>query len=87
MSGIYEDMKWSWRSADSKCDIKAQRHAISRTVKRYMASENNGDHRQDCDTKCLDLDMDADSSRGGWLRLGPVDGFDEEAYCGPTLII
>ncbi|KAJ5508577.1 hypothetical protein N7527_010720 [Penicillium freii] len=80
-------MKWSWRSADPKCDIKAQRHANFRSVERYMASENNRDHCQDCDTECLDLDMDADSSRSGWLRLGPVDGFDEETYCGPTLTI
>ncbi|KAK4864128.1 hypothetical protein LT330_010158 [Penicillium expansum] len=47
-----------------------------------MASEDNEEHCQHCDTKCLC--MDAGSSQGRLLKLGPVDGSDE-AYCGPTL--
>ncbi|KAJ5952607.1 uncharacterized protein N7479_011020 [Penicillium vulpinum] len=83
MSGTYEDVKWYWRSADPECDIKAQRDAISRAVKHYMASKDNGEQCQDCNTKCLR--MDAGSLGDGWLKLGAVGGFDEEAYCGPTL--
>ncbi|KAJ5498978.1 hypothetical protein N7453_008029 [Penicillium expansum] len=47
-----------------------------------MASEDNEEHCQHCDTKCLC--MDAGSSQGRLLKLGPVDGSDE-TYCGPTL--
>ncbi|KAJ5178242.1 uncharacterized protein N7500_000941 [Penicillium coprophilum] len=85
MSGISKDMKWPWRSADSDCGIEAQRDAMSGAVKHYMASEDNRDHcQEDCNTKCIRLE--AGSSRDGSLKLAPVDGLDEEAYCRSTLI-
>ncbi|KAJ5356639.1 hypothetical protein N7517_011248 [Penicillium concentricum] len=83
MSGTYEDMKWSWQSADSECDMETQRDTISGAVKHYMTNEDNREHRRDCDTQCLRID--ATSYRNGWLKLGPVDRFDEKAYCGPAL--
>jgi hypothetical protein len=86
MSGTYENMKRSWQSVDPECDIcdiKAQRDAISHATKDYTTREDNKEHCKDGDTKCLC--MDAGSSRDGWLKLGPVDEFDEQAYCGPTL--
>ncbi|KAJ5200410.1 hypothetical protein N7491_008785 [Penicillium cf. griseofulvum] len=83
MSGTYENMEWSWRSVDPECDIKAQRDAISRAIKHYTTSKTSKEHCEDCDTKCLR--MDAGSSRDVGLKPGPVDEFDEKAYCGPTL--
>ncbi|OQE44541.1 hypothetical protein PENCOP_c002G05143 [Penicillium coprophilum] len=85
ISGTCEYMKWPWQSADSECGIEAQHDAMSRSVKHYMASEDNGGHcQEDCDTKFLR--MEDGSSRDGWLKLAPVDKLDEEAYCLPTLI-
>ncbi|KXG47760.1 uncharacterized protein PGRI_016300 [Penicillium griseofulvum] len=83
MSGTYENMKWSWQSVNPECDIKAQRDAISHATKDYTTSEDNKEYCRDGDTKCLR--MVAGSSRDGWLKLKPVDEFDEKAYCGPTL--
>ncbi|OQE39817.1 hypothetical protein PENCOP_c006G01068 [Penicillium coprophilum] len=80
MRGTSETLKWSYKSSGRNCDTKAQHDTISGAIKKYMADM---EHEKICGTHCLRLDYGG--TWDGWLNLGPVNSFNDGAYCGPEL--
>lgn len=83
LNGTYEDMKWTWRSSDQKCNLKDHRATLDYVIKEYVARRKDLGRCEDCDTQCLQIY--APGAWGGWVKLGPIGGFNEQAYCGPSL--
>ena len=80
MSGTYENLRWSYYSSGRNCDTTAQHDTIAGAIKKYLTTVENN---KVCGTQCLR--MDHGGTWDGWLKLGPVNGFNDNAYCGPSL--
>lgn len=80
MRGSYEGLRWSYHSSGRNCDTTAQQATIAGAIKKYMT---NVEHDKICGTHCLR--MDHGGTWDGWLKLGPVNSFNDGAYCGPEL--
>ncbi|GAQ05283.1 hypothetical protein ALT_2604 [Aspergillus lentulus] len=53
---------------------------IQEAIAEYIRNAENG---RICGTQCLRLDHDG--TWNGWLKLGSVSSFNEDAYCGVGL--
>ncbi|KAH1898216.1 hypothetical protein KXV57_009713 [Aspergillus fumigatus] len=82
MHGTFEGLKWTYYSTGRNCDTTAQHDTIAGAIKKYL---NNVEHNDICGTQCLR--MDHGGTWDGWLKLGPVGSFNENAYCGPSLSV
>ncbi|KAJ5782649.1 hypothetical protein N7457_004423 [Penicillium paradoxum] len=80
ITGTEEGMKWTWQSG-RECDAERHREMLTGAVKEFLSKHENLANCEDCETQCLK--MDYGGSLEGWVKLGPIDGFDEEFYCGP----
>jgi hypothetical protein len=80
MHGTFEGLRWTYYSSGRNCDTTAQHDTIAGAIKKYL---NNVEHNNICGTQCLR--MDHGGTWDGWLKLGPVGSFNENAYCGPSL--
>ncbi|RHZ59253.1 uncharacterized protein CDV56_105070 [Aspergillus thermomutatus] len=80
MYGTFEGLKWTYHSTGRNCDTTAQHDTIAGAIKKYLS---NVEHNNVCGTQCLR--MDHGRTWDGWLKLGPVSSFNENAYCGPSL--
>lgn len=80
MSGTYQGLKWTYHSTGRNYDTTAQHKTISGATKKYLT---NVEHNNVCGTQCLCLDHGG--TWDGWLKLGPIKGFNDNAYCGPRV--
>ncbi|KAF7164055.1 hypothetical protein CNMCM6106_000749 [Aspergillus hiratsukae] len=80
MSGTIEGVRFTYHSTGQHCDTTAQRDAIAGAIKKFVS---NVEHDKICGTLCLRLDHGG--TWNGWLKLGPVGSFNENAYCGSGL--
>lgn len=83
MSGTHGGLKWTWTSSDSECNVRSRRVNIKMALEDYSTKSENVDHCQSYNTHCLTLD--AGTFAEGWVKLGLIEKFDEDAYCGPSL--
>ncbi|GIJ86638.1 hypothetical protein Asppvi_005530 [Aspergillus pseudoviridinutans] len=80
MTGTFDNVKWSFYATGQHCDTTAQEASIQGAIAEYIRNAENGTI---CGTQCLRLDHGG--TWNGWLKLGSVSSFDENAYCGVGL--
>ncbi|KAJ5139200.1 uncharacterized protein N7515_004048 [Penicillium bovifimosum] len=80
MSGLIDGISWSYHSTGAHCDTTAQLDTIAGAIKKYP---DKSEHYKVCGTQCLRLDHGG--TWNGWLKFGPAEGFNKNAYCGPGL--
>lgn len=79
ITGSFDNVKWSF-NATGQCNTTAQESAIQGAVAEYIRIAENGTV---CEIQCLRLDQGG--TWNGWLKLGKVSNFSEDAYCGVGL--
>ncbi|KAF4211816.1 hypothetical protein CNMCM5878_002017 [Aspergillus fumigatiaffinis] len=80
MTGAFDNVKWSFYATGQHCDTTAQESTIQGAIAEYIRNAENGTI---CGTQCLRLDHGG--TWNGWLKLGSVSSFNEDAYCGVGL--
>jgi hypothetical protein len=77
MTGTFDNVKWSFYATGQHCNTTAQEATVQGATAEYIRNAENGTI---CGTQCLRLDHDG--TWNGWLKLGSVSSFNENAYCG-----
>ncbi|RHZ66747.1 uncharacterized protein CDV56_108439 [Aspergillus thermomutatus] len=80
MTGTFDNVKWSFSATGQHCDTAAQQATIQDAVAKYIQNAENG---KICGTQCLRLNHGG--TWDGWLKLGSVSSFNENAYCAVGL--
>ncbi|KAF4154046.1 hypothetical protein CNMCM8927_001305 [Aspergillus lentulus] len=80
MTGAFDNVKWSFYATGLQCDATVQESIIQGAIAEYIRNAENGTI---CGTQCLRLDHGG--TWNGWLKLGSVSSFKEDAYCGVGL--
>jgi hypothetical protein len=80
MTGAFDNVKWSFYATGQHCDTTAQESTIQGAIAEYIRNAENG---KICGTQCLR--QDHGGTWNGWLKLGSVSSFNEDAYCGVGL--
>jgi hypothetical protein len=75
-TGSFDNVQWSFSATGQHCYMTAQESAIQSAVAEYIRNAENG---ITCEIQCLRLDHGG--TWNGWLKLGLVSNFSEDAYC------
>ncbi|GFF42668.1 hypothetical protein IFM61606_07757 [Aspergillus udagawae] len=77
MTDTFDNVKWSFYATGQHCNTTAQEATVQGAIADYIRNAENGTI---CGTQCLRLDHGG--TWNGWLKLGSVSSFNENAYCG-----
>ncbi|KAJ3547871.1 hypothetical protein NM208_g1289 [Fusarium decemcellulare] len=80
-AGSNNEIRYTFRSNLRDCDTSFEQDNIARALKHQIVDRGN----KICETQCLDLT--GKSEWDGYLLIGPTEGFDEQMYCSPWLIL
>ncbi|KAG2001286.1 hypothetical protein GB937_010305 [Aspergillus fischeri] len=80
LTGTFDNVNWSFYATGQQCDATVQESTIQGAIAEYI---RNAAHGKICGTQCLRLDHGG--TWNGWLKLGLVSSFNEDAYCGVGL--
>ncbi|KAL4863537.1 hypothetical protein BDV12DRAFT_177389 [Aspergillus spectabilis] len=83
-TGTSDGFKFVYTALGRECIPQGHRRIIKEAVAEHLRTRTAEDEdRCGGGTQCLTLDQG--DPFGGWIALGPEEGFDEGVWCGPTL--